>query len=246
MASDSISNGPVKLLILQFGVHPLTNVPVPGYLIEMADGSRVLVDTGFPPLSAGSTRGLHWFRITPHDHVSKRLEFLGLDTGSIQYVICSHFDPDHCGGHNLFPHAKLFVQRSHYEVAASGQFARFQMHRDHWDDPALNYQLVDGDQEILPGICVIETSGHVPGHQSVLVRMQSSRKMLLAIDAIPSAAAADPATYTVHPFDMDPEGTRRSIEKLRSVIDEEDVEQVIFGHDSAQWAELLRAPAYYI
>jgi N-acyl homoserine lactone hydrolase len=240
-----VANGPVKLLVLQFGVHPLTHVPVPGYLIEMADGSRALVDTGFPPLSKSSTRGLHWFRITPNDHVSRRLEVLGLDTRSVQYVICSHFDPDHCGGHDLFPHAQFFVQRRHYEIAVSGQYARFQMHRDHWDNPALNYQLVDGDEEVLPGICLIETSGHVPGHQSVLLKMQSSRKVLLAIDAISSSSAADPATYTVHPFDMDPEGTRKSIGKLCSMIASEEVDQVVFGHDAAQWAEMLQAPAYY-
>lgn len=240
-----MANGPVKLLVLQFGVHPLTHVPVPGYLIEMADGSRALVDTGFPPLSKSSTRGLHWFRITPNDHVSRRLEVLGLDTRSVQYVICSHFDPDHCGGHDLFPHAQFFVQRRHYEIAVSGQYARFQMHRDHWDNPALNYQLLDGDEEVLPGICLIETSGHVPGHQSVLLKMQSSRKVLLAIDAISSSSAADPATYTVHPFDMDPEGTRKSIGKLRSMIASEEVDQVVFGHDAAQWAEMLQAPAYY-
>ncbi len=243
--SDCNPNGPVKLLVLQFGMHPLTHVPVPGYLIEMADGSRVLVDTGFPPSSRSSTRGLHWFRITPDDNVSRRLEALGLDTGSVQYVICSHFDPDHCGGHDLFPHAKFFVQRRHYEIAVSGQHPRFQMHREHWDNPALKYELVNGDEEVLPGICLIETSGHVPGHQSVLLKMQSARKVLLTIDAMSSAAASDPETYTAHPFDMDPEEMRKSIGKLRSMIVSEGVDQVVFGHDPGQWVELLQAPAYY-
>jgi len=211
----------------------------------MADQSKVLVDTGFPPTLDGSTRGLHRFRITPDDHVSRRLNLLGLDTGSVKYVISSHFDPDHCGGHDLFPHARFFVQRRHYEIAASGQHARFEMHREHWDDPALNYELLNGDEEVLPGICLIETSGHVPGHQSVLLRMQSSRKVLFTIDAMPSAAAADPETYMGHPFDMDPDEMRKSIGKLHSIIASEVVDQVIFGHDPKQWAELLRAPAYY-
>jgi N-acyl homoserine lactone hydrolase len=243
--SDSTSNGPVKLFVLQFGVHPLTHVPVAGYLIEMADRSRALVDTGFSPSSKGSTRGLHWFRITPEDHVSRRLDMLGLDTRSVQYVISSHFDPDHCGGHDLFPHARFFVQRRHYEIAVSGQYARFQMQREHWDDPALNYELLNGDEEVLPGIRLIETSGHVPGHQSVLLNMQSSRKVLLTIDAMASAAAADPATYTGHPFDMDPEEMRKSIRKLRSIMASEEVDQVVFGHDPEQWGQLRQAPAYY-
>jgi N-acyl homoserine lactone hydrolase len=244
MSVESNSNAPVRLRFLQYGLHPLTNVPVPGYLIDMADGSRVLVDTGFPPCASGSTRGVHWFRITEEDHVGKRLELLGLRPSSIQSVICSHFDPDHCGGNNLFPQARFFVQREHYQVALSGKHERFEMNRPQWDDPGLNYQLVNGDEEVLPGISLIETSGHVPGHQSVMVRFRSSRKVLLAIDAISNAASADPERYVVHPFDMDPESTRKSIRKLRSVVRSEGVDQVIFGHDPKQWSELLRDPAF--
>lgn len=245
MPSDSELYGPQKLLIFQYGLHPFTNVPVPGYLVEMANGSRVLIDTGFPRCSKGSMRGPHWFRIMPEDHVSRRLEAIGLHAGSVQYVVSSHFDPDHCGAHDMFPHATFFVQRKHYEVALSGKYDRFEIQRPHWDHPDLRYQLVEGDEEVLPGICLIETSGHVPGHQSVMVRLQSSRKLLLAIDAISTAAGAYPDTYVVHPFDMDPEGARRSIGKLQSIVHMEKVECVIFGHDPAQWPQLRRAPFFY-
>jgi N-acyl homoserine lactone hydrolase len=127
----------------------------------------------------------------------------------------------------------------------SGQHDRFQMQRRHWGNPALQYQLVEEDEEVLPGITLIETSGHVPGHQSVLVRLRSSRKILLAIDAIATAAAADPDTYTAHPFDMDPDRARLSIAKLRHIMQTERVQEVFFGHDSIHWAHLLKAPAYY-
>jgi N-acyl homoserine lactone hydrolase len=237
-------NGPIKLLIFQYGMHPLTKVPVPGYLLEMVDGRKVLIDTGFPLSSSGATRAVHWFRVTPEDHVSHRLRSIGLQPAQIDFVICSHFDPDHCGGHDLFPHAKFFVQRRHYEAALSGTHWRFEMHRLHWDHPDLQYSLVDGDEEVLPGISLIETSGHVPGHQSVLVRLPS-RKVLLAIDAISKASMLNIAGM-VHPFDMDEEATLRSIAKLRALIYEENIEQIIFGHDAVQWPQLLKAPVAYV
>ncbi|HEX7288916.1 MAG TPA: N-acyl homoserine lactonase family protein [Candidatus Angelobacter sp.] len=237
--------GPVRLLIFQYGMHPLTKVPVPGYLIEMADGRRALVDTGFPPSSSGPTRAVHWFRVTPEDYVLRRLSSIGLQPSDIDWVICSHFDPDHCGGNDLFPHARFFVQREHYQVALSGEHWRFEMHRSHWDHPALDYCQIDGDEEILPGISVIETGGHVPGHQSVMVRLQSSRKVLLAIDAISSAATLNSRAREIHPFDMDAEATRKSIAKLRFLIQDEGIDHVLYGHDAQQWTQLRKAPVAY-
>jgi N-acyl homoserine lactone hydrolase len=43
---------------------------------------------------------------------------------------------------------------------------------------------VDGDTELLPGLTLLETSGHTPGHQSVLVRLPQTGPVLLAIDAV--------------------------------------------------------------
>ena len=238
--------GPAKLLVFQYGIHPLTKVPVPGYLIESNEGQRVLVDTGFPPSTSGPTRAVHWFRVTPEDHVLKRLSSIGLKPADIDWVICSHFDPDHCGGNSLFPHAEFFVQRKHYEAASSGLHERFEMVRAHWDRPDLRYTLIDGDQEVLPGIWLIETSGHVPGHQSVIVQLQSSRKVLLAIDAISNAATLNSPTARVHPFDMDADTTRQSVAKLRSLIRDQAIERILYGHDAIQWQELLKAPAAYV
>ena len=54
---------------------------------------------------------------------------------------------------------------------------------------------VDRDTELLPGLALIETSGHVPGHPSVLVRRPTTgavlltiNAVLLTIDAVPFAA----------------------------------------------------------
>lgn len=57
-------------------------------------------------------------------------------------------------------------------------------HARDFDQPTLRYQLIEGDIELLPGLTLLETSGHAPGHQSVLVRLPQTGPVLLAIDAV--------------------------------------------------------------
>src|SRR5438270_4435823 len=98
-------------------------------------------------------------------------------------VICTHFDVDHAGFHDSFPNAEFVVQRGHYQIAGNGH-PRFALARAHWNHAALRYRLVDGDAELLPGLTVLDTCGHAPGHQSVLVRLPQTGLVLLAIDAV--------------------------------------------------------------
>ena len=51
-----------------------------------------------------------------------------------------------------------------------------------------NLDLREGDGEVVPGVWVISSPGHTPGHQSVLVSLPKSGKMLLALDAIDTRA----------------------------------------------------------
>ena len=234
----------MKLSILQYGRHPLTGAPVPGYVIELDDGSIVLVDTGFPTIGPHD-RVPARFRVTPDDHVVRRLAILGLRPRDVRFLVCSHFDPDHSGSHDLFPGSECIVQRSHYVVARSGRDSRFEIHRSRWDHPALRYRLVDGDTELAPGVDLIETSGHVPGHQSVLVRLPNTGAVLLAVDAIPIAAQADPHTRRPHPFDADPARAARSAAKLAEICEREQVRLIVYGHDAEQWGTLRLAPACY-
>jgi N-acyl homoserine lactone hydrolase len=174
-----------------------------------------------------------------------RLASIGLRSEDINFLICTHFDTDHAGNHQLFSHAKLVVQRSHYELARAGH-ARYQSVREHWDNPALNYRLIDGDAVLRPGVELLETSGHVPGHQSVLVRLVQTGPVLLAIDAIPSASMLDPETRVVFPGnDEDEAKTRASTRKLVEVADRERVTLIIHGHDHKQWPTLKHAPDFY-
>src|SRR5438105_650041 len=135
------------------------------YLVETRDGRHILIDSGLPadvPLPSETPPAENEKNVIEH------MADLGLRPDDIDMLICTHFDMDHAGYHDAFTKAELIVQREHYELARSGH-ARYAAARVHWDHPALRYRLIDGDIEMLPGLTLIETSGHAPGHQSVQV-----------------------------------------------------------------------------
>ena len=210
------------------------------YLIEMGDGKHILIDSGLPgdaQMPAGMPASENKKNVLEH------LAELGLRPEQIDIVICSHFDVDHAGYHDAFTQAEFIVQRSHYELARSGH-PRFAGARAHWDHPALRYRLIEGDSEILPGVSLLETSGHAPGHQSVLVRLPESGAVLLTVDAVLMQRLFTP-DRRAWPNDDNEEQLRASTRKLLDVVERERVGLVVFGHDGEQWKTLKRAPEYY-
>ena len=89
-----------------------------------------------------------------------------------------------------------------------------------------------------------ETSGHAPGHQSVLVRLPQTGPVLLTIDAVPEQKSFTP-DREAGPFDEDEEALRASTRKLLDLVRREQVSLIIFGHDAEQWQTLKKAPNYY-
>ncbi|HEX5415293.1 MAG TPA: MBL fold metallo-hydrolase, partial [Chloroflexota bacterium] len=158
-------------------------------------------------------------------------------------LICTHFDVDHVGYHEVFTKAELVVQREHYERARGGD-PRFATARAHWDHPDLRYRLVEGDLELSPGLHLVETGGHVIGHQSVLVRLPRTGPVLLAIDAV-MLGQQFKADRQASPADQDAEKLIVSTRKLLDLVERESVPLVIFGHDGLQWPGLKKAPDFY-
>jgi N-acyl homoserine lactone hydrolase len=215
------------------------NTPAVCYLVQTSDGRNILIDSGIPdPQSLPADMP----ELTIYPTVVAQLALIGLQPQDIDLLICTHFDMDHAGQHAAFQHAPFVVQRSHYEVARHEP--RYARTRAQWEQPNVHYQLLDGDTELLPGLELIETSGHVPGHQSVLVRLAVTGPVLLTIDAVP-----DQQSFTSErqagPRDVDVEGTRASTQKLLDLAERERVALVVFGHDGQQWQTLKKLPDYY-
>ncbi|MGI8856958.1 MAG: N-acyl homoserine lactonase family protein [Thermomicrobiales bacterium] len=235
----------MRLYLLLYGTNSANGTPYPGYLIQTDDGTNVLVDTGFPPEATGAYRTATGPgpRVEEGQYVLNQLAALGLAPKDIKYLIATHLDGDHAGNHDQFPDAEIVIQKEHLDAAR--QLERFQATRAHWDAPGLHYRTVEGDTELLPGIELIASGGHKPGHQSVLVRLPETGPVLLAIDAIPRMDQRDPETRTIGPADMDEANTRASTKKLMDLAAREGVTLIIHGHDPEQWKTLKLAPDYY-
>ena len=235
---------PQRLYLMQLSTSTIpTTPPTPGsegcYLVQTSDGKNILIDSGLP---ADYTPPPGMPPSENPKNVLEHLADLGLVPDDIDLLICTHFDVDHAGYHDAFSKAELIVQREHYELARSGH-PRYAAARTHWDHPALRYRLVEGDTDVLPGLSLIETSGHAPGHQSVLVRLPQTGPVLLAIDAVVLQRLFTP-DRKAWPMENE-EQLRASTRKLLDLVEREHVTLVIFGHDGQQWQMLKKAPAFY-
>jgi len=210
------------------------------YLVQTSDGKNILIDSGLP---ADYTPPPGTPPSENEKNVLEHLANLGLHPDDIDLLICTHFDVDHAGYHDAFPKAELIVQRQHYELARGGH-PRFAPARPHWDHPALRYRLIDGDTELLPGLTLLETSGHALGHQSVLLRLPQTGPVLLAIDAVVLQRLFTP-NRRAWPTDDNEEQLCASTQKLLDLVEREHVALVVFGHDGEQWQSLKKAPDYY-
>jgi N-acyl homoserine lactone hydrolase len=241
-----INPTPQRLYLMQLSTStiPTTPQPTPAssgcYLIQTHDGKNILIDSGLPadyvpppglPPSANNK------------NVLAHLADLRLNPRDIDILVSTHFDVDHAGYHDSFPQAEHIVQRKHYELARSGH-PRYAAARPHWDHPSLHYTLIDGDTELLPGLTLLETSGHAPGHQSVLLHLPQTGSVLLAIDAVILQCLFTP-DRNKWPIDDNEEQLRASTQKLLDLVEREHITLTIFGHDGQQWQTLKKAPYFY-
>ena len=223
-------------------------IPIVAYLIETDDGQRILVDSGMhrkhiadPDATFGGRPFARFITpiMGPEDELTNRLGELGLTPKDIDILISTHFHFDHAGNHGDFGASRIVAQRTAYEFALANP-ARFP--HDIWNLPNLDYELIDGDLEIAPGVTLLESSGHVPGHMSVLVRLRETGPVLLAIDAIYTRETLEREIWSGY---HDPETARRSGVRLATIAEREGA-LLVFGHDPAQWAGLRRSPDYYV
>lgn len=235
----------MRLYLFEYAIQHSTGVPVPGYLIQTTDGINILVDTGFPPEAVGVELPIPDLTVTAEHLVTHHLAQLDLTPADIDYLICTHFDLDHSGANHLFPEATHVVQQTHYQFATGPDGGRFDLYRENWHHPDLTFKQIDGDHELLPGIILIDSSGHVPGHQSIQLQLPETGSVLLAIDAIVETTQIDPDTFEPNGADMDNAAALVTLERLREHIKEENIPLTICGHDPYQWPTLRKAPEFY-
>ena len=233
----------MKLFLMKVGSirpphgKPCAVIPVPAYLVETDEGAYILIDTGLSSTNIGLYQKHPElpYIMDESDYVANQLKKLNVMPQDIQYVVCTHFDPDHAGNLAAFPDAEIVVQRRLYQAAVTGEVERFKRTREQWSTSGLRFLLVDGDTTLVPGVRLLESSGHTP----------DTGPVLLAIDALPFHTHTDPERRAIEPFDLDEVGVRVSTRKLGELVQREDVVMSIYGHDPEQWQSLKLLPDYY-
>jgi N-acyl homoserine lactone hydrolase len=220
------------------------SLPVPAFLIRLPGDELVLIDTGMSRLHVddpwATWRGTPsepyvTVRMTPEDSLLYRLKQLGLAPEDIDYVINTHLHFDHAGNNDLLGGAKFLVQREQYEYA-----------KDHpgfpnryWNLPHLSYELLDGEQEPFPGIRVIPTPGHCPGHQSVLFRLPETGQVILCGDAVYERRNYDEDDWSDQ---ADPAVARESALRLLD-LSRQAPGVMFYGHDAEQAKTIRWSPS---
>jgi N-acyl homoserine lactone hydrolase len=236
----------MKLHLFELGrIH--SGEPILGYLVQTDDGKNLLIDTGFRPGTLGpdGSPGAAFLQASDDQLVINRLAACGLTPEDIDYLVVTHLDPDHAGFTGSFPRAEVLIQRRHLALARTSDAPRFRITRCAWDNPSVRFREVDGDVEVLPGIHLVETSGHVTGHQSVLLRLPHTGAVLLPIDAMAREHLAAPEERYAAPFDENEAELRRSTRKLADIVHQQQVKLIVFAHDAVQWPNLRHSPDYY-
>lgn len=207
------------------------------YLVQTDDGRNIIIDSGMPTDVASPGPATE-----DSPEILDQLAGLGVAPDDVDTVICTHYDIDHVGRHERFTNAEFVVQREHHDLAAAGA-ERFAGGRAHWDPPRAKRRFVEGDVELFPGLWLVETSGHAPGHQSVLVHLPATGPVLLAADAVSLQRQFTPDRQAL-PYE-DAERLRASTRKLLDLASREKVAFTVFHHDGTQWKSLRRAPDFY-
>jgi glyoxylase-like metal-dependent hydrolase (beta-lactamase superfamily II) len=133
----------------------------------------ILVDTGFLDDDA-QARGIRNY-VSPAEVVRRA----GVRPEDVPTALITHLHYDHWAGHSLFPNAEYWIQRD--EVAFwMGPFGRTTAFRQSANVNALaglvtlNYanrvRIIEGQQEVLPGIVLHRVGGHTAGLQIVTVQ----------------------------------------------------------------------------
>jgi glyoxylase-like metal-dependent hydrolase (beta-lactamase superfamily II) len=163
-------------LAIDFNQGKKTWVPVNSFLI-LGSETPILVDNGFDKAETMDKFGMRGCE-TPDQDIIKLIRKQGVGPEDIGYIIHTHMHVDHCGKNELFPNAKIVVQRKEMGFAA-GELKPYHCIYLPWFISNLDrMEFLDGDFELFPGIKCVLAEGHTGGHQHVEVESEQGKAII--------------------------------------------------------------------
>lgn len=176
------------------------------------------------------------------------LRDLRVQPSDIGLVINTHLHFDHGGGNTTrtadgriiptFPKAKYVVQKGEYDYATHTNERTAASYFPHNFVPVMDagrFDLVSGEKEIVKGIRVVPTPGHVPHHQGI--RLESDGEVAFYLGDLAPTTSHLPLPWIMG-YDVEPLVT---LETKRKVLGEAAAADwlMIFEHDaSTPWARI--------
>ena len=156
----------------------IKNIPSYLFLVVDENGEAVVVDTGFdidniPGIDSHGVCNIN-------GQIPDLIKKTGIDPVKIKKIILTHMHWDHTAGIKHFPEAEIYVQAGEIGCLFNlMENEEISFNPGHWFHRLDNFVLLDGNSEILPGIEVIRTGGHTPGHQAVKIQCENRSVMLI-------------------------------------------------------------------
>jgi len=209
------------------------------WLIKGSNGRNILVDAGFYNDSNDAKEFQLINYIRPDSAVLKA----GIKPGDVTDIVMSHPHWDHINGVDLFPNARVWMQKEDYNYFVGGAwqkggdkggFAERDVRKIVELNLAGKLTLVNGDNhEIIPGIKVYTGSRHTFNSQYVGVQT-GTNKVVLASDNvwiyynIEHLLPANGGT-------LNPAGYVKAMQRMKTLVT--NIKYIIPGHDAQVFAK---------
>jgi glyoxylase-like metal-dependent hydrolase (beta-lactamase superfamily II) len=254
MAKSSLDLGSIKVQVLEDGTFITDagnlfggsgNTKIKGamrpVLIETGE-NLVLLDAGFGPELPESLEGRYELK-RDENSLEESLEAAGYSMDDVTHVILSHLDADHVGwalNPPSFPNATVYVQKESLEEAKDlpeGNSRREAV-------PAVEEgveegwcELLEGDSEIVDGVCVQVRSGHAAGHQIVWIGSGEEQAVYTA-DLAPAKIWLDPEL--ISGVDTDPEAAQKNRIEVLDEAESSDSPVILYHEPSGSLVKVHR------
>jgi len=153
-------------------------------LLVVTPTDRILIDTGIGDKWDAKAQDIYHIEHT--DTIETSLARTGFKPEDITKVVLTHLHFDHAGATTKlddsgkpvprFPEASHYVQSKEWEAALTPNRRSRASYRPDDFLPVQEsglLELIDGPLELVPGLELLPTGGHTPGHQIVLIREKS-------------------------------------------------------------------------
>lgn len=231
--------------------------PCLAYVIHHPTAGVLLIDTGLHPDASSDLRkdfgvpmSLLFSGIRPDPTpFTEQLRSAGVEPDEVERVVMTHLHVDHTSGMRLLPNATFICTRQEW-AAAHGRLAAANGYVAHHLPPTSRTHLIDFTAEGEPhlgfersidllgdrSVRLLFTPGHTRGHQSVLVRLEDGRQVLVVGDAAYTVRSIEEELLPM--LTADDEASRRTLRQLHAFTQEHPQAIVVPTHDPNAWRAL--------